>query len=52
MVFLSFAGECVNKYGKNTATKTWIDPAQTIWKRVVLKTAKATKDLENVEKRM
>ena len=45
MVFLSFAGECVNKYGKNTATKTWIDPAKTTSKRVVQRTAKATEDL-------
>ena len=46
--FLSFARKFSNKYGKklmDTATKTGIDAAKTASKRVVQKTAKATRDL-------
>ena len=46
--FLSFAKKCGNKYGKklmDTATKTGIDAAKTVSKRVVQKTAEATGDL-------
>ena len=42
--FLSFAKKFGNKYGKKlmyTATKTGIDPAKTISKRIVQKTAEA-----------
>ena len=45
---MSFAGKCCDKYGKklmDTATKTGIDAAKTVSKRVVQKTAKATGDL-------
>ena len=48
MVFLSFARKFGNKYGKNlmdTATKTGIDAVKTASKRVVQKTAAATRDL-------
>ena len=46
--FLSFARRFGDKYGKNlmdTATKTGIDDAKTVSKRVVQKTAEATGDL-------
>ena len=46
--FLSFARKCGNKYGKklmDTATKTGMDAAKTVSKRVVQKTAEATGDL-------
>ena len=46
--FLSFAKKFGDKYGKklmDTATKTGIDAAKTISKRVVQKTAEATGDL-------
>ena len=46
--FLLFARKCGNKYGKrlmNTATKTGMDAAKTASKRVVQKTAEATRDL-------
>ena len=46
--FLSFARKFGNKYGKklmDTATKTGIDAAKTALKRVVQKTAEATRDL-------
>ena len=42
--FLSFATKFGDKYGKkliDTATKTWIDNAKTVSKRVVQKTAEA-----------
>ena len=45
---LSFARKFVDKYGKklmNTATKTGIDVAKTVSKRVVQKTAEPTGDL-------
>ena len=45
---LSFARKFVDKYGKklmNTATKTGIDAAKTVSKRVVQKTAEPTGDL-------
>ena len=45
---MSFAKNCGNKYGKklmDTATKTGIDAAKTASKRVVQKTAEATRDL-------
>ena len=48
MVFLSFARKFGDKYGKtliDTATKTGIDAAKTASKRVVQKSAEATKDL-------
>ena len=47
-VFLSFAKIFGNKYGKklmDTATKTGIDAAKTASKRVLQKTAEATRDL-------
>ena len=46
--FLSFARKFGDKYGKklmDTATKTGIDAAKTASKRVVQKTAEATRDL-------
>ena len=46
--FLSFSGKCGKKYGKalmDTATKTGIDAAKTASRRVVQKTAEATRDL-------
>ena len=46
--FLSFARKVGDKYGKtlmDTATKTGIDAAKTASKRVVQKTAEATRDL-------
>ena len=46
--FLSFARNFGDKYGKklmDTATKTGIDAAKTASKRVVQKTAEATRDL-------
>ena len=46
--FLPFAKNFGNKYGKkimDTATKTGIDAAKTASKRVVQKTAEATRDL-------
>ena len=46
--FLSFPGKCGKKYGKtlmDTATKTGIDAAKTASRRVVQKTAEATRDL-------
>ena len=46
--FLSFAKNFGNKYGKklmDTATKTGIDAAKTVSKRVVQKTAEAAGDL-------
>ena len=46
--FLSFAKMIGNKYGKklmDTATKTGMDAAKFVSKRVVQKTAKATGDL-------
>ena len=46
--FLSFAKNFGNKYGKklmDTATKTGIDAAKTASKRVLQKTAEATRDL-------
>ena len=46
--FLSFARKFGDKYGKklmDTATKTGIDVAKTASKRVVQKTAEATRDL-------
>ena len=46
--FLSFARKFSDKYGKkliDTATKTGIDAAKTASKRVVQKTAEATRDL-------
>ena len=46
--FLSFAKNFGNKYGKklmDTVTKTGIDAAKTASKRVVHKTAEATRDL-------
>ena len=46
--FLSLAKKFGNKYGKNlmdTATKTGIDAVKTASKRVVQKTAAATRDL-------
>ena len=46
--FLSFARKFGDKYGKklmDTATKTGIDAAKTVSKRVVQKTAEATRDL-------
>ena len=46
--FLSFAKKFGNKYGKklmDTATKTGIDAAKTVSKRVVQKTAEAAEDL-------
>ena len=46
--FLSFARKFGNKYGKklmDTATKTGIDAAKAASKRVVQKTAEATRDL-------
>ena len=46
--FLSFARKCGDKYGTklmDTATKTGIDAAKTASKRVVQKTAEATRDL-------
>ena len=46
--FLSFARKFGDKYGKklmNTATKTGIDAAKTVSKRVVQKTAEAAGDL-------
>ena len=46
--FLSFARKFGHKYGKkimDTATKTGIDVAKTASKRVVQKTAEATRDL-------
>ena len=46
--FLSFAEKCGNEYGKklmDTATETGIDSAKMASKRVVQKTAEATKDL-------
>ena len=46
--FLSFARMFGDKYGKqlmDTATKTAIDAAKTASKRVVQKTAEATRDL-------
>ena len=33
------------KTSRNTATKTWIDASKTAYKRLVQKTAEATKDL-------
>ena len=47
-VFLSFARKFGNNYGKklmDTTTKTGIDAAKTVSKRVVQKTAEATGDL-------
>ena len=47
-VFFSFAKKVGYKYGKklmDTATKTGIDAAKTASKRVVQKTAEATRDL-------
>ena len=47
-VFLSFARKFGDKYGKkiiDTATKAGIDGAKTASKRVVQKTAEATRDL-------
>ena len=47
-VFLSFARKFDNKYGKkvmDSATKTGIDAAKRASKRVVQKTAEATRDL-------
>ena len=46
--FQSFARKFSNKHGKkllDTATKTGIDAAKTAFKRVVQKTAEATRDL-------
>ena len=46
--FLSFARKCGDKYGKKlmvTATNTGINAAKTASKRVVWKTAEATRDL-------
>ena len=46
--FWSFARKVGDKYGKkliDTATKTGIDAAKTASKRVVQKTAEATRDL-------
>ena len=46
--FLSFARKFGDKYGKilmDIATKTGIDPTKTASKRVVQKTAEATRDL-------
>ena len=46
--FLPFARKSGDKYGKkfmDTATKTGIDPSKTASKRVIQKTAEATKDL-------
>ena len=46
--FLSFAKNFGNKYGKklmDTATKTGIDAAKTASKRIVQKTAEATRDI-------
>ena len=46
--FLSYAKQFGNKYGKkliDTARKTGIDAAKTASKRVVRKTAEATRDL-------
>ena len=46
--FLSFARKFNNKYGKkliDTANKTGIDAAKTTSKRIVQKTAEATRDL-------
>ena len=46
--FLSFARKFGNKYGKklmDAATKTGMDAAKTASKRVVQKTAEATRDL-------
>ena len=46
--FLFFARKCGDKYGKklmDTATKIGIDAAKTASKRVVQKTAEATRDL-------
>ena len=48
MVFLSFAKNFGNKYGKKlmyTATKTGIDAAKTDSKRIVKKTEEGTGDL-------
>ena len=47
-VFLSFAKKIGDKYGEklmDTATRTGIDAAKTVSKRVVQKTAEATGDL-------
>ena len=46
--FLSFARKCGDKYGKklmDTATRTGIDAANTVSKRVVQKTTEASGDL-------
>ena len=46
-VFLSFAGKCGDKYGKelmDTATKTGTDAAKAASKKAVQKTAEATRD--------
>ena len=46
--FLSFAIKCGNKYGKkimDTATKTGIDAAKTVFKRAVKKTKEAIGNL-------
>ena len=46
--FLSFTKKCGDKYGKkltDTATKTEIDATKAASKRVVQKTAEATRDL-------
>ena len=46
--FLSFARKFVNKYGKklmDVATKTGMNAAKTASKRVVQKTAEATRDI-------
>ena len=50
--FLSFSRKCGNKYGKkliDTATKTGMDAAKAVSKRVVQETAEGTGDLSEIK---